>query len=253
MIYDPKKARAHIDLFMKASALNASKWEKASGVGSGAVRKFLDGSNNSIGAPNLAKLAAGATKLLGRPIAVRDLQPDAPVSDETVTNPEPRSGAVRQRHTDAISPIGSNKNAPTLALGNRREVACDLPYYETSVGSEGGTLMDKESVRCVGRLERLTGREDVFVFHVATDEMEERFEVGELIFCERVHAKLRDYVLIEMKGQEDGKRRVLLRRLTKTGAQSITVEQLKPRREVVIKRTEVKNMWRVMRGNDLVL
>lgn len=183
--------------------------------------------------------------------ALSGLLPALGVSDETVPDSEPEV-ATLLRHSDATISSDAEPNSPTLAFSRREELVRDLPFYETSVGEEGGTLMSRQSVRFVGRLERLVGREDVFSFKVATNEMEDRFEVGELIFCERAPAALTEYVLVELRGEEDGKRRVLLRRLVKSSHGSIDVEQLRPKRTTTIRRADIKEVWRVMRGNDLV-
>ena len=77
MAYDPDLARAALAAFKKSTGLKDAPWEKASKVGSGAIRKFEHGPNRSLSAETYAKLAAGASRILGRTITVADFSPQA--------------------------------------------------------------------------------------------------------------------------------------------------------------------------------
>ena len=75
MNYDPDEARAALEDFRDSAGWTTAAWAKASGVSEATIRKFLDGTNNSLSAQTYSKLAIGAGELLGRPVFVYEFSP----------------------------------------------------------------------------------------------------------------------------------------------------------------------------------
>ncbi len=75
MNYDPDEARAALEDFRDSAGWATATWAKASGVNEATIRKFLDGTNNSLSAQTYSKLAIGAGELLGRPVFVYEFSP----------------------------------------------------------------------------------------------------------------------------------------------------------------------------------
>lgn len=75
MDYDPDEARAALEDFLTSAGWTMTAWARASGVSEATIRKFLDGTNNSLSAQTYGKLAIGAGELLGRPVFVHELSP----------------------------------------------------------------------------------------------------------------------------------------------------------------------------------
>ncbi len=98
----------------------------------------------------------------------------------------------------------------------------------------------------------LFGRTDVFCCYVVTPEMGDRYPVGELIFVEKNRPASPDEdLLIELKGDGGGKRRIILRRLIERETDHIVVKQLDPLKKTQIKNDDILQTYRVMRGVDL--
>lgn len=70
---DPASLRAALAAFLTRSNLKPDPLEKAAKIGGGAVRKFLDGKSGSLNGKTYAKLATGASKLLGREVGIAEL------------------------------------------------------------------------------------------------------------------------------------------------------------------------------------
>ncbi len=82
MAFDANQRRQALRAFMAGAGLNVAQWESLSGLGDGTLRKFLD---DPTGAKTLtdktyARLAAGATKKIGRPVGVAELQGELPAA-----------------------------------------------------------------------------------------------------------------------------------------------------------------------------
>lgn len=74
MAYDKRQVLAALARFQRDTGLKDSPWEEASGLGEGTLRKFRTGPNRSMSTETYEKLAAGATKKLGRKVVAGELR-----------------------------------------------------------------------------------------------------------------------------------------------------------------------------------
>ncbi len=66
MTYDKAAALKALERFQRDTGLKDRPWEEASGLGEGTLRKFRTGANRSMSTETYEKLAAGASRKLGR-------------------------------------------------------------------------------------------------------------------------------------------------------------------------------------------
>lgn len=78
MAYNPDRARAALAAFQAATGLRDFPWEKQSGVAERLLHKFRTGQNASLSLGTYAKLARGASDLLGRPVSESELRGEIP-------------------------------------------------------------------------------------------------------------------------------------------------------------------------------
>lgn len=81
-----KRARAALQAFMDANGLNPFGWARASNIGDGTVRSYLDGRSRSMSDRTYNKLAQGAAKLLKRPVAAAELRGETHLSSEDIAH-----------------------------------------------------------------------------------------------------------------------------------------------------------------------
>jgi phage repressor protein C with HTH and peptisase S24 domain len=79
MAYDKAAAVKALARFQRDTGLRDRPWETESGVGEGTLRKFRDGPNRSMSNETYEKLAAGATRKLGRPVLAAEIRGEADV------------------------------------------------------------------------------------------------------------------------------------------------------------------------------
>lgn len=81
-IYNADARRRVLQAFIDRNKLKVQTWTTASGMSESVVRHFIDGDSESMGDRTYAKLAAGATKLLGRTITAAMLRGELPPAVE---------------------------------------------------------------------------------------------------------------------------------------------------------------------------
>ncbi len=79
MAYDKSAAVTALARFQRDTGLKDRPWEIAAGLGGGTLRKFRTGPNRSMSNETYEKLAGGAAKLLGRPVAAAEIRGEADV------------------------------------------------------------------------------------------------------------------------------------------------------------------------------
>lgn len=216
---------------LKSTGIPKTTWSAKAGLGSTYVRDLLRAASPNPAADRLRKLAEAV-----------DLQADYFMQKEEADEKNERSSSNQQ---SSVGPLHATIPA-------QREEK-DLPFLATSPGRRVGEwLMAKASDGDRFRPGGLFGRTDVFCCFVQTPEMGDRYPVGELIYVEKNRpAAPGDDMLIEMKGEEDGRRRVLLRRLVDRSGDHIKVRQLDPPKTTSIPNDEISQIYRVLRGVDL--
>lgn len=101
-----KKRRA-IEAFLRATGLKPFPLAKAAGVSEGTVRNFLDGRSETLTDRTYEKLAAGASKLLGRPVRAAELRGEVHLESSDV---EVQAPGLRE----APAPFGIERRVVTI-------------------------------------------------------------------------------------------------------------------------------------------
>lgn len=239
MAYDKTRALAALADFQRSNDLKDARWERASGVGGGTLRKFRDTPGRSLNSSTYAKLASGASTLLNRPVTMSEFSGEGAAS---VVDPVAMANAAR---------------APDAALPPyRSEMPKDVPVFGTIVGGTSdqfdfelnGTIVDY-----VRRPPRFNGRIDVFAAYVQGTSMSPWREPGQIVYLESVKPpRNRDYVLVEMKPRDvTGVRPALLKRLISVTPTKVKLQQFQPPREFDIDRASVLRMYRVVELDEM--
>jgi phage repressor protein C with HTH and peptisase S24 domain len=253
MSYDPEQARSALAAFKQSTGLKDAPWEKASGVGSGTIRKFEKGPNQSMGPATYSKLAAGASELLGRRVLVSEFAPRGEdVSVGTLPSPAPVEPVILDPN------VVPAPGAPRVPL--RQEMPKDVPVYGTIVGGSHTSMADFELngqiVDYVRRPPRLAGRTDVFAAFCQGDSMLYWREPGQLVYFERAKPpKTNDYVLVELMPpphDADGVRPALIKRLLGVTPTKIRLRQYNPPKDFEIDRSKVLQVVRALDWDELM-
>jgi len=232
--------RTALRAFMDREGLKTRTWEEAAGM-NGTLRKFLEGKSKTMNDATYIRLAEAAFKFCGRPVTTTELQVSQKPVELRLTYEGDRDSDVRQLdHHPQVSHSGEKENT--------------LKVFESSPGGDaGGFLMERVSVHRVGKPTRIAERDDVFAFHVVTNDMAEKFRPGDMVIVEQHRApRETDYVLVEMKSEPPALRPMLLKKLITAGADKITLAQLKPPKEFDVDRKKIERIYRVMEIVDLV-
>lgn len=248
MSYDPEQARSALAAFKKSTGLKDAPWEKASGVGSGTIRKFEKGPNQSMGPATYSKLAVGASELLGRRVLVSEFTPRGEGFSE--------GGPADPLNLDPnVVPAPGAPRVPS-----RQEMPKDVPVYGTIVGGSDTSMADFEMngqiVDYVRRPPRLAGRTDVFAAFCQGESMLYWREPGQLVYFERAKPpKTNDYVLVELKPpphDTDGVRPALIKRLLGVTPTKIRLRQYNPLKDFEIDRSKVLQVIRALDWDELM-
>lgn len=225
-----QKVRAVLDT--KKLAMNV--WSKDAGLGTTYVRDLLRASNPKPSAENLRSLAKAA----GLPLN-HFIEPE----DESIQSGAKASVALKEE--SSVSHLRAN-------IPSKRE-ELNLPFYVTSPSKKVGEwLMAKESHENRFRPGGLSGRSDVWCCYVQTPEMGDRYQVGDMIYVEKNRpAASGEDMLIELRGDADGDRRIILRRLVAREGDHLKVRQIDPPKSFNVKLDDIEATYRVLRGQDL--
>ena len=235
MTYDPEPKRTAIRAFMARNIIAVAPWEKAAGLGSGTLRKFLDGPSKTITDETLAKLAVGASALLKRAVTEAEFREQA---GEHATEPLP--------YETAPAP-----NAPERPY--RGDWRVDVPVMGTTVGGDQGDFeMNGEVAFHVPRPPRYTGRRDIFALIVQGTSMSPWREPGALVYVEGSRPPRNgEYVVIELKPRHgDTVRPTFLKKLTGRTPTKLRLLQFEPRREFDIELSKVVGVYRVIETDE---
>ena len=98
----------------------------------------------------------------------------------------------------------------------------------------------------------ILNRKDVFCLRVVNDSMSPRFEDGDRIYCEKRKPILRDYIVVELKPEAEGRPgKSFIKRLVAQNSSFITVEQFNPEGDLNFSRNEIKEVFRVIPEREL--
>ena len=109
----------------------------------------------------------------------------------------------------------------------------DVPVLGTGVGGdEGDFRFNGQTIDYAPRPPGIEGKKDVFVVYIVGDSMAPRFEDGDPAYIDpNRRPKARDYVVVELKGEDDGEAGdAFVKRLIRRSGGKVVVEQHNPPR-----------------------
>jgi phage repressor protein C with HTH and peptisase S24 domain len=247
MAFDANQRRQALRAFMAGAGLNVAQWESLSGLGDGTLRKFLD---DPTGAKTLtdktyARLAAGAARKTGRPVAVAELQGELPAAAD---------GAASSFVTDLAGNVAPAFDAPGRPMLGH--MSSDVPLYGTAMGGDGngefemnGTVIDH-----VARPPGIHGRGDVFALNVVGDSMWPWRKPNSLIYVERDRApSVNDHVVVEFRPIAGSSvRQTVVKLLVGISARTLKLAQYRPPKEFDVDRKTVFRVYRVLEWDELM-
>jgi phage repressor protein C with HTH and peptisase S24 domain len=164
----------------------------------------------------------------------------------------------------------SDNSAPTLYEPEPNAVIEPGPVYlpvmngPSDIQELGATMggdADDESafelngqvIDLVKRPPGLMHRKDVFALRVTNISMFPKFEDGERIYLEKRKPAIGDYIVVELYPTEEGRPgKSYIKRLLAADSTKITVQQFNPRGELNFRRSEIKQLLRVIPQNELL-
>ncbi len=119
----------------------------------------------------------------------------------------------------------------------------DLPVLGAAKGGADGFFFDNGKVNeMTGRPVNLLGVQNAFALYTAGDSMEPRFFAGELLYINPNRPLSKGcFVAVELL---DGQG--LVKQYIKSNDQTIVLHQFNPDIDIVLKRSEIKNIWRII-------
>lgn len=159
MRFDAKQRRAALQSFMAAAGFKIRPWERHAELGDGTLRKFMKGPSGTLTDRSYQSLADAAASILGRPVSVAELQGDLAGS------PAPDANSAHSTDQNRVS----TQPITPKALQTAPE---PLIVYRSASGeaSGGNTLIYKDKVGQIERLDRYRFAKNAFCFE-ATDDL----------------------------------------------------------------------------------
>ena len=196
-------------------------------------------------------LSRGTGSAPGEPVA--DVQPDQPPA---VVAPAPHLPGRVETAPPHVGPAipTSNVRPANVELPNMREMPLDLPVYGTTAGShqDGSVQISTDPIDYVRRPPGLMGVKDAYSLFVEGDSMSPRHRHGDLI-CVRADRKARvgdDVVVVVQNGAHEN-HESFIAELLKLGTDEIVIGKLNPVAEIVLKRSKIRSIHRVLTLADL--
>jgi len=247
MNFDPEQRRRALQAFMDRERIKVSPWEKAADLGGGTLRKFLDGTTDTLTDRTYAKLAAGAAALKGRPIRAQALQEITDGLHDRVNSTESPSLSTATRAT--VDERQKIESAPPRPAPPKEELP-GIPVMGTSLaGREGDFQLNSgEPVDHVRRPTHLKDRKGLFCLWVSGTSMQPWKRPGQLVFLDpNRQPQINDHVVVEMKPTPpDEDRPAYIKLLVRRSATKLTLLQYEPKRTIEIDMRRVNRILRVM-------
>jgi len=150
--------------------------------------------------------------------------------------------------------LASNVRPADVEPPNIRELLRDLPVYGTTAGShkKGSVQISSDPVDYVRRPPALIGVKNAYSLFVEGESMAPRHCHGDLIFVRADRkARVGDDVVVILQNGEHEDRESFIAKLLKLGADEIIIGKLNPAAEIVLDRTKVHAIHRVLTMADL--
>jgi phage repressor protein C with HTH and peptisase S24 domain len=160
------------------------------------------------------------------------------------SEPRPRPEPVR-----GVS-FGDARIAP-------REMPRDIPVYgSASCGEDGLFEFNGEAADYVRRPPRLIAARDAYALYVANESMVPWREPGQLVYVHPVIVpRVGDYVVVQLhpKKEEQGANpEAYIKRLLRMNNESVTLLQYNPKKEIQLRRRQIKSIHRIVDWSELM-
>ena len=117
----------------------------------------------------------------------------------------------------------------------------DLPIRGLAQGGDGVLTFDQDAIDYTFRPSNLVGIDEAFALYVTGDSMGEVLIPGTLLLVHpKQEPKIMDFVVIEKID-----RSVIVKRLVRRSANSVTLREYDPPNDFVLSRSEIRMMLRV--------
>lgn len=130
----------------------------------------------------------------------------------------------------------------------------NVPVYGTGSGGKGGDFrFNGQRIDNAPRPPGIQDRQGVYVIYVVGDSVSPRYEDGDPIYVDPHRRPApRDYVVIELWGEDDEPGEAYVKRLVSRSGGKIIVEQHTPPAELTFKEADVKELHRVIPWTELI-
>jgi hypothetical protein len=213
------------------------------GAGQGYVRDLLDPAKG--GYPRADKLNALARALGTTTDFLTGVSTNAQQVQSEVT--------IADRRLDWRGPLPDLPPIPLVGTGD-----CATMQF----ADETGAMLDVErcsfdadhTVRMIARPPALQGARDLYAIYFHGESMMPRFEPGEVGIVDPTRpAGPGDYVLVQLNnGEEDHVTSVLVKRLVRTSARELVLEQFNPPATFTVPKARVARVHRILPQTDLL-
>jgi phage repressor protein C with HTH and peptisase S24 domain len=234
----------------KAKGLTQEQLAEAVGLDVSYISRMESGKRR-VSLENLAPIATALK------VSVKDLVPDEPVlsneehvmMDALLRQPPP-SGL---RESSSVN-MSEAEHLPQLPnFGGPR----DIPEYGAAAGGSRGKAdfrFNGQVVDMAPRPPGIANKKDVYCVRVVGDSMEPKYEEGERLYLDpHRRPAIMDYVVIELKSQEEGEPGdAFIKRFVRKTPTKYIVQQFNPLKELEFDIDEVKNMHRVIPQDELL-
>ncbi|SFM00069.1 Phage repressor protein C, contains Cro/C1-type HTH and peptisase s24 domains [Bradyrhizobium sp. NFR13] len=149
-----------------------------------------------------------------------------------------------------ISNVQVTENAPALSqLGDFDVEVRGI----ASGGADDEFHFNGEIDGLVRRPPGIRRAKNVFALTVSGTSMWPRYEDGELIYVQRAHAAIDDFVVVELYPETEGQAgKSFVKQLVRRTGLRVTCKQFNPAKEVEFDAGEVKEIYRVLKPRDLL-
>ncbi|GLS45107.1 XRE family transcriptional regulator [Methylobacterium brachythecii] len=131
----------------------------------------------------------------------------------------------------------------------------DIPIFGTSEGGdgEGDFSLNRNAIDYAPRPPGIARRTGVYALYVRGDSVSPAYEDGARIYVDSNRApRPRDYVVIELKADDDQPGKGYIKRLVRSSAKLLVVEQFNPAKEIEFEQRSIRLMHRVIPWDELL-
>lgn len=233
MAYDAERSRKALQNFIDRTSLKEHPWELASGVGPGTIRAFLKGRSKTLTENTYEKLAAGATKSLGRQVLASELRGPASQSDSTSMSSE----------TTASEPVSPRQQIQPVDLLTGPN---DVPVWASAAaGDDGAMVLSDAPIDHIRRSERMLGVKNPFAFYVHGTSMSPAIKNGDQVVINPGLPPRIDDECVFISDDGAGGMLALVKTLVRSTPERWQVKQYDPAKDFALSKGKWSRAYRV--------